>query len=1092
MYAEATKFHLIDNARMLTFRNDKIRVAMDGDDHLYIATYGAGLYIYHLRTGQMQHFISSDVNPLFCSDFLTAVTIDHLGNIWLGSDNAGVFCLSALPSMDVDYLFPQPTLRFGGYNQVRALGYVDGKGLFVGSTLGMLYEANPFTGKFEERGSYPSTVLGYMEDSKQRKWVATRGAGVFVDGVQYCQKDKKRHLPCDNIYDLQEDGHGRVWLASFEGGLLMAEAIPRGTTFRFKQFLTASLGEKRVQDIMMGEDQVLWIATRNGLYSVDTRLKRIEESSFRKYNVENHQLPNNEVSSVYVAKDGTLWVGIVGYGLLHLKKEGDVLSILAQYNAQHGFKMPVVTSIMEDLQGNIWVGTERGLILVSVKNRLTRKFMFGSTFMGNAFTDNCTVLLPDGSLMFGTCDGILHITENGDHFPNMRSRLVFTDLLVNGQSIYNLSQEEAVTDASLTRTKNVDLPHNQNSITINFSDLDYSVSPSHLYQYYLEGYDKDWHPSSNQNMATYNNLPPGKYVFHVRQIGNSEEQSLGIVIHRPWYNSWWAWAIYLIVTVAAGYYAFRSQQERSRLKQRIRMEKEMADFRDNLFTHVIHELRTPISIIHTAIGKLRENKKHEQPMSKTALQTAERGAQRISKLAAQLMEYRKVNTDSMKLQVRRADVIACIREVYRDFWVVGSQRKMSMTFTPFAASFKMLFDAKVVESIVYNLLSNAVKYAPYGGKVAVEVSREQGKLMISVVDSGPGISEVQREHLFQPFMHGYVTQGGVGIGLYVAHAMARLHHGSLEYKPQVGQGARFVATIPMEEAEYAESERIQHVVPEMQESQVEKTSSEIVLEMVPEAINNLTIAIVEDDVDMMEQIKRELCAYFHVEGYMDGKSAIEGILASKPALVICDVMLPEVDGFEVVRRLKQQMPHLPVIMLTVLDDNRHLEKGYMMGADYYMTKPCNYRFLVARMVHLIKQSQQIQSPSQTKETPSTVMAEQAQILSNVYDKKFLSNLDSLIFSHLSDFNFSMDSLANSLHMGRTKFYSKVKELTGMSPNKYMLKCRMEEAAKLLTESECTVSEISYKVGIQEASYFYKCFKNYYGMSPSEYKKSRLG
>lgn len=389
---------------------------------------------------------------------------------------------------------------------------------------------------------------------------------------------------------------------------------------------------------------------------------------------------------------------------------------------------------------------------------------------------------------------------------------------------------------------------------------------------------------------------------------------------------------------------------------------------------------------------------------------------------------------------------------------------------------------------MYNLLSNALKYTPQRGSVTVQLTKDHDQLLLSVSDSGPGIEEEKLLHLYQPFMHGYVFQGGMGIGLYMAQQMAILHHGSLVYERKDHETV-FKVMLPVDDAAYKDDEVTGRQV-FCQSKETLATEELSCLDTVcGDPINMLHVAIIEDDTDMMGQMKEEISTYFRVDRYMDGQEGVEGILANPPSLILCDVMLPKLDGYQVVRQIRSnpQLTNIPVIMLTALDDEGHQIKAYQAGADDYVVKPCNFKVLIARMAQLIRWKRD-QKASQERAIPQKQELEEPKILTSVADHHFLENAIEIMNGHLKDPEFTIDNLAVSLHVGRTMVYGKIKKLTGLSPNKYIMKLRMEKAARLLSEGNLNVSEVCYEVGIQEQSYFYRSFKSFYGVSPSEYKK----
>ena len=351
---------------------------------------------------------------------------------------------------------------------------------------------------------------------------------------------------------------------------------------------------------------------------------------------------------------------------------------------------------------------------------------------------------------------------------------------------------------------------------------------------------------------------------------------------------------------------------------------------------------------------------------------------------------------------------------------------------------------------------------------------------------------------------GFRVQGGMGIGLYVAKMMAETHHGSLAYrKSEKLGGAEFIFCIPLSDDGYTSEEYLDTMaLADSQTSLKDEQPLEDIREMLPEALNNVTVAVIEDDPDMLDQIRTELAVFFKVVTYSNGKQGLEGVKADRPALLVCDVMLPDMNGYDIVRQIKSQPDGytLPVVMLTALNDEKHQIKGYKAGADDYMVKPCNFNLLVARIIQLITWSQNLPKAADLVKTETgessvnsvvknkSLKAPAAQIVEGVVDKNVLKNFEAFVAQHLSDPNFTIDSLTEMMHMGRTKLYGKVKELTGETPNKYIMRQRMMKAAELLLTGDYNVTDVCYKVGLEDISYFNKCFKSYYGVSPSKYGK----
>ena len=650
-------------------------------------------------------------------------------------------------------------------------------------------------------------------------------------------------------------------------------------------------------------------------------------------------------------------------------------------------------------------------------------------------------------------------------------RAVITDLAINGISIYEAENEQFLTKA-LNYTREISLPHDKNSLNIHFSNFDYPHIQNAMYQYYLEGIDNTWRPMTSINHAEFSDLNPGSYTLHIRtRIGSnqwSEETLLHITICQPWYNTVWAWCIYLLIISGAGVLYYRSWLRNFELNQQIALEKQMSDFRINFFTHISHEFRTPLAIIQSAVEKMMT--KGEGYASKNTIYTLSRGTKRLQRLINQLMEFRKINTGNMKLNVEKGEIIGFVRAIYNDLYTVAKQKDVTMNFTPWTSNHEMLFDQEKVETIVYNLLSNAVKYTPDKGIISVKLYLENNIVFFSVEDNGPGIKPEREADLFKPFMHGYASKGGMGIGLYTAHQMAEIHKGSLTYERSLDLGgSRFCLALPNDAGKYQPEDIIEKKSPD--DHSIDKDEIEmIVKEMTPKAINNVTVMVIEDDPDMLEQIKSELSVYFHVETFMNGKTGYENIRKIKPALLISDIQLPEMIAralqfVAMELKAKQQaeekaQQEKALGQETTLKENAPLEKAEQSS--------CGEVILVKPVKEL------------KKNEPTLLMS--------TLDKKFKDKLEAIVAQHIGDNNFNVDRLAELLCLGRTTVYNRTKSIMGVSPNIYIQNERLRIAAKLLLEGEYTVSEISEKVGFSDSTYFYKCFKNKFGIAPSKYGK----
>lgn len=1096
------RVNLVEGVKDQGNRHRKYNIFALSDTRFLIASYGKGAYVYDINHGVLEHIMASDDNSLINSNFLIGALMDRTGCVWLSQESGGVACLSKSFNSFMQYLYPDTHMQTGGNDNavLRILCDKDGKLQLMGKNKARyVFSAN--TMSIGKGSDIPYSIYTTFKDRRGHYWEGTRGGGLYVEDKLCLEEGKGNEMTVNDVYSIVEDKMGRVWLATIrsasEGGLVLTR-YQDGKPLRIRRFLGYKQGVGSIHYLSMDGLGQIWMATNGGLCMVDSREKNITEKSFRCFCLGNGKFPYNELLTVFCASNGDIWVGGVGTGLLRCKYDAKADKLtFSQYTTDNGLGSDNVSSILEDPTGNIWAGTESGLVRVDVQTGRIDNNVVNEDVQSNSYQENSAHKLSDGTLLFGTNNGLVVVSPYKAAIARVMTATMptITDILVEGVSIYKMDGWEGAPGS----LKNIKFRNDQNSLTFAFSNFDYGNVGSSVYQYYLEGVDKGWNYATNKNSVSYNALQPGNYVFHVRSMGHgnqwSKERTLKIHISEPWYNMWYSWMVYLLVLSIVAYYVFMNRKEKFQLNQRMKMEKQVNDFRINFFTHVTHEFRTPLAIIQSAVGKIVDEKTGS--VSRSSMQTAMRGTKRLSRLVTQLMEFRKISSNGVRLQVLAGgDIVGFVRDIYQDLWYAASQKDITFNFTAFEKKYEMTCDRHIVETVVYNLLSNAVKYTPNRGEVKLKIESDEDKdeLRIIVSDSGSGISEEQQKNLFQPFMHGYVSQGGMGIGLYVAKMMAEKHHGSLIYeRSEELDGAAFKFTIPLSEDGYTPDEYLDTMaVTDNHMTKHEERQMEDIREMLPKALNDVTVAVIEDDPDMQEQIRTELAQYFKVVAYSNGKQGLEGVMADRPALLVCDVMLPDMNGYDIVKQIKGQ-PNgfaLPVIMLTALNDEKHQIKGYKAGADDYMVKPCNFRLLVARIVQLITWSQKLGDVRMPVEDTSTKTTEVAKpgVMDKVVDKNLFDKFESIVAQHLSDPDFTIDTLAGMMHMGRTKLYGKIKELTGETPNKYIMKRRMKLAGELLLTGEYSVADVCYKVGLEDVSYFNKCFKSFYGVSPSKYGK----
>lgn len=1123
------RLHLIDDKSIINRRDYNFSFAQGLNNDIFITVYGQGLYVYNHDRDELHHYTKDDKKPLLPTDYLLTSFVDNSGCLWIGSDD-GLFLVSQMKGGEMTYLIPAQEGALSEWqNYVRAIWEQDGQ-VFFSTRENRVYKLEKQKYQISKVAETKSCVYAYHVDNDGHTWIGTRGDGLYIDKQRYSRGDTTYGIPKNDVYSIATDGYGRTWLTNWGTGLLLASDGARTKPVKFQTFIDANYRQGRIRQLCIDNSGYLWTVTDDGLFMVDTKKRKIEKSDILCFNTQNDNFPFTQCLCVKALQDGSIAVGGIE-GLVIFKYDEKSGKLDYEYfTTKEGLTTNIVRSVCEDKDNRIWIGTDEGLACLNRKNKQIKTYLFSEQIYGNIYSEGCSMLLEDGRLLFGTKDGLAVLKprpismDRPHRGPQTKTfGLAFTDFYIDGVSVFD---DDKLKKEFVSNDKIV-LPHTENSISVYFSNFQYGGIESSLYQYYMEGVNKTWGKPTSVNHADYSELPPGKYVLHLRTMTEEntwgEEKTLNIVIREPWYNTWLAWLMYILVAGTIGYYVYRLWRRNFVLKQQMQVEKQLAEFRTNFFAHVTHEFRTPLAIMQSSIDKMRED--HDM----SALKMLDRGQGRLQRLVNQLMEFRRAQTNSIRLMVGRNDIVKFIGNIVSDFSSTAEQKEITLNYEPFTNSFDMMFDKHVIESIVYNLVSNAMKYSNTKGHVTVKLNKadREGFLQLTVEDDGPGISKGKQQYMFKPFMQGHVSQGGIGIGLYLAKQMAEVHHGYLTYQNVTeDSGSRFIVDIPFEEDYYIDDDYTEvsdekntdtNLVDNNESLLVEDTSNQND-EKDSEDSGKVRIAIIEDDPDMMIQLKTAMGKSFRVDAYMNGKEGYLGVKNNPPQLIISDVMLPDMNGYDIVGQLKQEEPFksIPAIMLTALDDEESQIKGYQVGADDYMVKPCNFKVLEVRCQQLIQWSGQQESTdekntedldielkdvSETKETAeveqdisnegiSESKDDSKPIDANYQDQRFRRQVEAIVERNIANPNFSIDRLAEMMHMGRTKFYGRMREVTGISPNKYLKNERMRIAAELLLDGRYNVSEVATKVGIQDSSYFYKCFRQHFGVPPSKYAKTQ--
>lgn len=1032
---------------------ERFNIVEDNHGLVWISTYGKGLFVFNHDLNQGQHFVANEKgeSPI-ASNYLLCITADRRDGVWVSAEYGGV---SHLQVMDkgVVRIFPNGRENLDLSNVVRMVKKQRDGSVMVGTRDGCLYHYSADMAQMLVKSHFDSNIYSVVEMPQGRMWIGTRGKGIYgIPGLDF--KNKK-------VFCLKPDDRGRMWIGTFGEGLSVA--IPRGEGYEVRTFFADSVGLNEVRCLAIDRKGMLWGGTSGGLFCVDPTRFAADGKGLRVYK------RGSEIHDMLVDRQGRLWLTVPGEGLVCMQ-DGNFRIL----DASQGLINNMVQSVVETEDGNLWVSTQQGVSCWKAKDNSFDNYLFSRVMMGNVYNENSAVCLDDGRVLLGGNYGLT---------------------IINPSRISHVKGQTSVVFTSHPYSDEMTLSYEERSPKINFSTLDYSDVNNVKYTYWLEGYDSSWSVPSPTPWVNYQNLPFGSYRLHVKASYSDgiwgKESVLDISVEPPFYLSVWAWVFYALFLTVVIVMVVKSIREKNILKGKIKFEQEFTRYKLVFFTNIAHEFRTPLTLIQGSLEKEKRIMKtnHWQLELEKTVRTMDKSVQRMLRLIDQLLEFRKMQAGKLKLSLQETDVVMFVQGICKMFDDAAESKQIDFKFESQLPAYLMYLDQQKMDKVVFNLLSNAFKYTHAKGTISVSLSFTD-VMTIRVADTGVGIPQKKREQLFSRFMQSSYTGESFGIGLHLTHELVRTHHGEITYQENEGGGSVFVVTIPLQKDCYEASDFLVKDSPILKadltkerDGQEEKTTDAV--PSAPSApLNRRTILLIEDDNDVREFLLSELESCFDLKVASDGKAGIAMAKELDVDLIVSDVMMPGMNGFELTKRLKNsfETSHIPIILLTALSTDENVLEGTESGADAYITKPFSPQLLMARILQLLNQREILRQ--KFGKVPQEI---RSAMLRNEQDSLFVKRLDSIVYSRLGEQDLSVDKVAGLLHLGRTIFYKKVRGTTGYTPNEYIRVIRLRKAAELLKEGEKNVSEVAYAVGFDNPYYFSKCFKEQFGMPPSQYR-----
>ena len=1040
--------------------------------------------------------------------------------------------------------------------------------MWVGLKDGMirLYDSNrKFIGHLTGNGTISmtgtpmeGTAYFIMQDSKGIIWIATKGNGLVraeqisptsmsykLTRYQHDSNDMYS-LSDNNVYCVYEDHHGRIWAATFAGGINYISQGEHGETV----FINHRNNLKgypidvcyKARFITSDNNGRLWVGTTTGAVAFDENFKKPEDIQFHHFSRvpnDTKSLSNNDVHWIIATQQKELYLATFGGGLnklISISENGH--GEFKSYSVLDGLSSDVLLSIREDHKQNLWISTENGICKFVPSGERFENYDERSISFRVRFSEAASTLTSGGDMLFGTSNGLFMFTPDSIRKSSYVPPVVFSKLMVANEDV--IPGEKSILKVDLDDTQELVLSHDENIFSVQYAALDYTNPQNIQYAYILDGFEKQWTFADRQRSVTYTNLPKGDYIFRVRSTNSDgvwvdNERILNITILPSFWETPLAYVLYvcfvLLIIFVAVYILFTIY----RLKHEVSVEQQISDIKLRFFTNISHELRTPLTLIAGPVEQVLKNDKLPAD-AREQLVVVERNTNRMLRLVNQILDFRKIQNKKMKMQVQQLNVVAFVRKIMDNFESVAEEHNIDFLFQTEKEALNLWVDADKFEKIVFNLLSNAFKYTPNGKMITVFIREDEGTVSVGVQDQGIGIAENKRKSLFVRFENlvdkNIFNQASSGIGLSLVKELVEMHKATISVDSRLGEGSCFKVDFLKGKEHYNSSVEFileDSVAPLSMERIVDIANSSLqteaaiadapdlevsaVKEEAEESSSKELMLLVEDNQELRSFLRSIFASTYRVVEASEGMEGWSKALKYLPDIIISDVMMPEKDGIEMTRELRADMTtsHIPIILLTAKTTIESKLEGLEYGADDYITKPFSATYLQARVENLLMQRKKLQNfyrDSLTHVTVSETPVAQGETLAghasaepvssaaeepampemSPNDRKFMDKLVDLMEQNMDNGELVVDDLVRELAVSRSVFFKKLKTLTGLAPIEFIKEMRIKRAAQLIETGEFNMTQISYMVGINDPRYFSKCFKAQVGMTPTEYRE----
>jgi len=1041
-------------------QNSIFKIIEDIKGDIWIGTYSGGINYYDRSYDVFKHYKSGDKNQKLNYKVVSSIIQDSLNNLWIGTEGGGINYLNRETNQFTYYTHNKNDANSISTNNVKSIIKTKKGNLWIGTHNGGLNFLNP--------NKKPFSFKKYRYNSI-----------------------KKNGLSSDRIISLFEDENENLWIGTSGAGLNFM-TVSNNSFLKITDSLN-HIGEIIFSITKSQEKNTILVSGSRGLSKVEIQTKKINPINYR---LENEKEENTNITlCTYEDKLGNLWIGTEGNGLYYFDVNTQRST---KYSIADGLPNEVIYSILPDDNNNLWLSTNKGLSRLNLETKQFKNIDVYDGILENEFNYGSRIKLKNNELMFGSANGIVYFNPKDINENSFIPPVYITSILVNNKPYLS----------GINLNKTIKLNHNQNVFSFSFIALSYSQPEKNQYAYKLEGFDKDWNYIKYKKFATYTNLDPGDYVFRVKasnsdNIWNEEGQSVIIKILPPFWKTWWAYLIYIIVCVTlilvARKYILLRIYEKNELKQE-RLEKERIEkinrLKLKLFTNISHDFRTPLTLIIGPLERMLKNKEGDNYVQGQH-QIMFRNASVLLELINQLLDFRKFESGKLKLNSAQNNIIPFVDDIKKSFNELANHRNINYTLKYENEETFVLFDAISLKKVLYNLLSNAFKFTAENGFVKIKISTNKeakwGKkfIKIEVADNGKGIPKKDIKFIFDRFFQidrDENTGFGSGIGLALAKSIVELHKGEIKVKSEENKGTKFIILLPLEGHHLNEGENITKNI-QLEEAAISEkllkgNSVTNPTEKSENIENAKCLLIVEDNDEVRNFIKHIFEKEYFILEANNGEIALEIITNNNVNIIISDVMMPIMDGTELCNQIKTNIlySHIPVILLTAKTSEKSQKEGFETGADAYITKPFSASLLEVRVKNLLQTRENL-----INKIKKDIILKPKELKITSLDEIFLEKSISIIEENIKKVDFTINDFIAEMGMSRSAYYRKLKALTGQSITEFIRTIKLKRAAQLIAKSKLNISEIAYDLGFNDLKYFRKSFKKLFKELPSQYR-----